>query len=88
MNDSDATDVVKELHDSISQKCYVEGDAIILRVRGGGEYPVHFSRCSTPEALLGWVYHLGEKNWMTASLMRRFVFHASKHHGFELHGHF
>ena len=79
-------EVLEELGEEsakLAEQCYIEGDAIVLSV--GSEYVIKLDRCSTPEALLEWVFHLTEKMWMTIPLMGRFVDLAAGHHAIDLH---
>jgi hypothetical protein len=36
-------------------------------------YVIELSRIPTPEALLDWVWHLSEKNWMTTVYIRELI---------------
>lgn len=45
------------------------------------EYEIEFDRCKTPEAILSWVHHLNEKNWMTTEITTRFIEVAGEHIG-------
>ena len=56
--------------EALSKQCYIDDDYVVL---DEGRYQIRVNRCATPEAILGWVYHLGEKTWVTAPILRRFV---------------
>jgi hypothetical protein len=51
-------------------------------------YWIHLSRIATPEALLGWVHHLGEKNWphMTPQRIARLVEVIAVRNGWSIFG--
>jgi len=36
-------------------------------------YVIELNRIPTPEALLDWVWHLSEKNWMTTAYIRELI---------------
>lgn len=39
----------------------------------GYNYDIEFTRCNTPEKILGWIDHLSIKIWMTPEKMREFI---------------
>ncbi|CNB91403.1 Uncharacterised protein [Yersinia ruckeri] len=44
-------------------------------------YNIPLAGCSTHEGILGWVWHLTEKTWMTNDVLRRFIELAGDHAG-------
>lgn len=50
-----------------------DGQILLLTVAGGYQYPVDLDRAATPEAILRWVAHLAEKNWVDSRLLGDFV---------------
>jgi hypothetical protein len=69
----------KEHRRALEKQCYVDGEDIVINL--ADEYCVPLSRCSTPEAILGWVQHLAEKTWITVPVIERFIQLATQHHG-------
>ena len=61
---------------------YYEGDNVVL-TWGGYEYEFPLSRLSTPDALLGFIAHISEKEWegMTPYRLREFVISVYKKNG-------
>lgn len=55
---------------------------------GGYEYEVEMSRITTPTQLLGWVYHLGGKEWAgcTPYNIAQLVDAVAKRRGWNIHG--
>ena len=62
----------------------VKGDEIVLTAASGGAYHVPKDRCDTPEKLLGWIYHLCEKGWVTRTHVRHLIYHAKEDWGVEV----
>lgn len=57
----------EELHEMIQ----VKDDCIVVNVKY--EYVIPLNRCKTREGILGWVFQLSEKTWMTRDLLRHFI---------------
>lgn len=36
-------------------------------------YDIEWSRCNTPQKLIGWIRHLSEKNWFTHDVCNDFI---------------
>ena len=53
----------------LEKQCYIENDHIVINVNY--EYSVSLERCSTPEAILGWVVQLSHKEWINRHLIGR-----------------
>jgi len=49
------------------------------------KYGIPKSKVVTPQNILGWVDHLGHKNWVTTEHLRAFVSVASQHLGLRIH---
>lgn len=64
--------------------CSIRGKTVIIERGGHKRYDLLLSECDSPEKILSWVAHLGEKNWMTAKVLRDFVLSAAGHHGIDL----
>lgn len=79
-----AAELIKEARTQIAirqGKCFLDGTCIVLNVCY--PYEIELSRCDSPEKILHWVWHLGEKNWVTAELIRDFVSLACSVNGIE-----
>lgn len=76
-------DLVKE-----SALCQVADGHISLADYPGDtpNYDIALDRCNTPEKVLGWVYHLSEKTWITSDHIRAFIKMACREHGFDYTG--
>lgn len=57
----------KELEEAVS----VNDGVITINVHG--EYNIELNRCDTPEKIIAWVLHLGDKTWMSREILQRFV---------------
>lgn len=71
-------DVIEE-HRLDAQQVVIDGDYIVIK--DPVEYEIPLSDCSTPEKILRWVKHLSEKQWVTNSLLHRFIVVAQRHSG-------
>jgi hypothetical protein len=58
---------MEELEKTVS----VKEDHIVINVHY--EYNIAISSCDTYERILGWVYHLTEKTWISRDVLRRFI---------------
>ena len=54
-------------------KVEVVGDYVILDSENC-PYEIELARIKNPQALLAWVLHLSEKNWVDFIVLKRFVF--------------
>lgn len=50
----------------------IEQDQLIIRV-DQWDYEIELERLNTPQKILGWVYHLCGKNWVTPSVIEEFI---------------
>lgn len=48
-------------------------------------YDIPLKECETAEQILGWVWQLSEKTWLTAEVLRRFVAIATEQAGVDVH---
>jgi hypothetical protein len=72
---------------ALDKQCHLEGEDIVLKLPEGSsdeDYRAPLDRCSTPEAILGWVRDLTEKKWITVPVIHRFVQLATQHHGIKI----
>lgn len=60
-------------------------EGINLRFHGRSDYWITWDRLTTAEQLLGWVYHLSQKRFMTRPLIMRFIEDVSRRQGITLH---
>lgn len=51
-------------------------EVALIDERGRGDYRVDLDRCRTPGALLGWIEHLSQKNWVTPKHIQELIQHA------------
>ena len=74
-------------HDRWSKMCCKEDASIVFsRSENGAEIcHIDLDRCSTPEAILGWVDHLSDKTWITREYIQLFVQFATGHHGIQIY---
>lgn len=61
-------------------------DGYVLLTWNGAAYDIALDRISTPEQLLGWVFHLAGKTWMDINKIRYFVGVIADRNGWEIHG--
>lgn len=57
--------------DELNKSIYVEGEYIVVNVEY--EYNIPIRRCQSYSDILGWVYQLTEKTWMSRELLRHFI---------------
>ncbi|QDV51005.1 hypothetical protein [Gimesia fumaroli] len=50
----------------------------------GGQYPIGLDQCETPEAILSFVRHLCDKQWVTRKQIQFFVNAATEQHGINI----
>ena len=74
-------EALKEARD-LEKQVYIDGNCIVINVTH--EYNIALSRCDTPEKLLGWVWHLCEKTWITRKVLCRFIEVASEFHNISI----
>lgn len=75
----------KELE--LNEIIQVDETHIIIHIPGDhidGEYEIALSRCKTAEQVVGWIFQLSEKNWVTRDILRRFIKVASANAGITL----
>lgn len=48
-------------------------------------YDIPLKQCETAEEILGWVWQLSEKTWLTTEVLRRFVAISTQHAGVNIH---
>jgi hypothetical protein len=66
-------------------KVHIEDNHLIISDQSMSQnYEISLKRMDTPEKILSWVRHLGEKNWVTAPLLKEIVMKATRHHKIEL----
>lgn len=51
----------------------IEGEDLVIRAPGCNPYRIEVSRLKTEREILGWVWHLSGKEWMTLPLIDQFV---------------
>lgn len=76
-----------ENEDRLSEIVTVDETHIIFKIPGehvDGEYDIALISCQTAEQLVGWIFHLTGKSWITNDILRRFIKEASSHAGIEL----
>lgn len=64
-NPDDETEKIKAL-------CWLEDGFVVLRT-SGADYDIPLARCTNAEHLLGWVYQLSQKTWVTVPQLNRFI---------------
>ncbi|AZS56761.1 hypothetical protein [Pectobacterium parmentieri] len=71
----------------LSEIVTVDDTHILINIPGehiDGEYSIALVSCSTAEQLVGWIFHLTEKSWITNDILRRFIKEASANAGIDL----
>ncbi|MGL9721609.1 hypothetical protein [Symbiopectobacterium sp.] len=71
----------------LSEIVTVDDTHIIINIPGDhidGEYAIALVSCKTAEQVVGWIFHLTGKSWITNDILRRFIKEASAHAGIEL----
>ncbi len=58
-----------EEEEELRKLCTLEDGHILLN----HFYNIDLDRCDTHEKILAWIYHLGEKTWVTPDMLRRFI---------------
>ena len=63
------------IEEPISRKrlAWIEADQLLLMVQDNYEYPIDLDRIDTPQKVLGWLMHLGEKDWFTTEHMNEIL---------------
>jgi hypothetical protein len=72
---------------ALDKLIHMDGEYIVMKLPEGSaddDYSVHLDRCSTAEAILGWVHSLSEKTWVTVPVIDEFVRLATEHHGIRI----
>lgn len=65
----------------------VDDTHIVIQIPGehlDGEYEIALVSCKTAEQVVGWIYQLSEKQWVTRDILRRFIKVACAKAGIEL----
>lgn len=52
---------------------FIEGEEVVIRAPGCQPYRIEVSRLKTEREILGWVWHLTGKDWMSVGLVEQFV---------------
>ena len=60
----------------------IEGDCVII----DGHYEIELHQIDSHEKLLRWIFHLSQKTWVTATLIRRLCEIAAAQNGWNLYG--
>jgi len=81
MNSQENSEKILNHIKTLQNQVYIQDDVLIINV--AYEYTIALERCDTYEKILGWVFHLLEKTWMTNDVARRFISLACKHHNLE-----
>lgn len=71
----------------LSRIVTVDATHIVINIPGDhidGEYEIPLSSCKTAEQVVGWIFQLSEKQWVTRDILRRFIKEASHHAGINL----
>ncbi|HNM42807.1 hypothetical protein [Plasticicumulans sp.] len=68
---SDAFEQYKQQIEELNRIIVVNDGHIIINVHY--EYSIPLSRCCTHEDILGWVFQLSEKTWMSREILRHFM---------------
>lgn len=74
----------KILNEHEEEKAKVEIKDGYVTLRFEGEYDIALSRIETERALLCWVNHLSEKEWMTSYRLNIFIERVAEFRGFNL----
>jgi hypothetical protein len=69
--DEDGFEKYLKSMEDLAKTVMVKDGCIVINVHY--EYSIQISRCNTHEKILGWVYHLTEKTWMSRDILRYFV---------------
>ena len=59
----------------------IEGEEVVIRAPGCHPYRIEVSRLKTEKEILGWVWHLTGKDWMSIGLIEQFVGSSSFSYG-------
>lgn len=71
----------------LEQQVFILDGHIVIAVNvncEGSEYNIELARCNTPEKILGWVFHLTKKTWMTKVILIRFIEVACQAHSIKI----
>lgn len=54
----------------------VDETHIVIHIPGNvldDEYEIALNACKTPEQVIGWIFHLSAKQWVTRDILRQFI---------------
>lgn len=73
---------------SLAAQCFVEEEFIVFKIYKDEDdsptYEVPLSECDTLAKIIGWQFHLGEKQWITSDLLLCFTHLACTHHNLSI----
>ena len=61
----------------------IEGSELVIRAAGCAPYRIELARLTNERQILGWVWHLSGKDWMSRELIGQFVEVALRQIGIE-----
>lgn len=61
----------------------IEGNELVIRAKGCAPYRIELARLTNERQILGWVWHLSGKDWMSRALIGQFVEVALRQIGIE-----
>jgi hypothetical protein len=62
--------------EDLSNAVTIDSTHIIIQIPGDhldSEYEISLEACKSAEQLVGWIFQLSEKSWVTKDLLRRFI---------------
>ena len=83
--DKDPNELFEEMNrdmEFLRKSVYVDEGYVVLNVQY--EYTIPVTSLRSHEAILGWVYHLTEKTWMSRDLLGQFIVVATKAAGLDM----
>jgi len=75
MADIDMEELFQEIQD-INDSIYWYEDWLIVNI--AYPYEIYKDRIDTDDKILGWIYHLSDKTWMSKDHIKRFIYVATK----------
>ncbi|WP_158755343.1 hypothetical protein [Dyella sp. S184] len=72
----------KKHFEELAKTVLVKDGHIVINVHN--EYNIALSSCNTHEKILGWVFHLTEKTWISRDVLRRFILVACHENGLKV----
>lgn len=73
---------VRETEERLSKAVQVKDGNIVVNC--GYDYKIPLDECADYPSLMGWVFQLCEKTWITVEVLERFIYVATRHHGLEV----